>query len=502
MIGTTVWDYLHIKWWIIFLSSITPLSACYCFILICRSVIGISLTPRLPWPIEIWAAAEVLFYLFIRLHYKPLLQQEASHPPAPSQHERRVLFARCNATIDDPEDYLRKWFLGAQLTEIRKDNIKEFFLWAFFNRGGDPGDDEEELEEYVSATEKLLGRRFQDGRGKAVCLRLTLDEVKILRRSILWYWCVGFVDMLTIVRLTFYGFHLHRTGLSNFFNLFPWRFVALLTKNVSPAKHLSYWHHPHTSKTRLPIVFIHGIGIGLYPYVDFLAELNNGDDPDDQIGVIAVEIMPVSFRITHAVLDRDLLCSEIHEIVKQRGWSDFVLVSHSYGSAITTHLLKYAPIADRIAAVTLIDPITFLLHLPDVAFNFTYRQPRAANEHQLYYFASMDMGVSHALSRCFFWSDNILWKADLGDRLLTVSLAEEDLIVNTAAVRRYLSSSEGGVLLEKTERKAGVDVIWNANIDHAQVFDTRAGRRRVIQAIRRHCARNGHSEIRIEVPES
>jgi hypothetical protein len=83
--------------------------------------------------------------------------------------------------------YLRKWFLGAELEDIRKDNLKEFFLWAFFNRGGSPGDDDEELEEMVIKTEKLLRRPIEDGRGNAKCLRLTLDEVKMLHRSLVWY---------------------------------------------------------------------------------------------------------------------------------------------------------------------------------------------------------------------------------------------------------------------------------------------------------------------------
>ncbi|KAI0244982.1 hypothetical protein BJV78DRAFT_1287169 [Lactifluus subvellereus] len=39
------------------------------------------------------------------------------------------------------------------------------------------------------------------------------------------------------------------------------------------------------------------------------------------------------------------------------------------------------------AATLLIDPIPFLLHYPTVAYNFVYRQPRRANEWQLWYFA-------------------------------------------------------------------------------------------------------------------
>lgn len=222
--------------------------------------------------------------------------------------------------------------------------------------------------------------------------------------------------------------------------------VALLSRCHSPAQHLTYWHRAHTSKTRLPVIFIHGIGIGLYPYVNFLAELNSaggveGGGLDDQVGIIAIEIMPVSFRLTQPALEKDAMCAEIQAIINHHGFDKYVLVSHSYGTAVATQMLKSPLMASQIGPVVLIDPITVLLHLPDVAYNFTRRQPLNANEHQLWYFASMDMGVSHTLARGFFWSDVILWKKDIGDRQVTVSLAERDLIVNTEAVGQYLASS-------------------------------------------------------------
>ena len=72
--------------------------------------------------------------------------------------------------------------------EIRHENMKDFFLWAFFNRCGVPGDDEEEIEEYIDATEELLGRRIEPGRGSAQCLRLTLTQVDIRHCSYIGYW--------------------------------------------------------------------------------------------------------------------------------------------------------------------------------------------------------------------------------------------------------------------------------------------------------------------------
>jgi hypothetical protein len=77
--------------------------------------------------------------------------------------------------------------LGAPPEEIKRENVKDFFLWAFFNRGGPPGDDNEELEEYIGRTEELLDRKIEPGRGKAQPLRLTLDRVSMLHRSLTWY---------------------------------------------------------------------------------------------------------------------------------------------------------------------------------------------------------------------------------------------------------------------------------------------------------------------------
>jgi len=44
-------------------------------------------------------------------------------------------------------------------------------------------------------------------------------------------------------------------------------------------------------------LYIHGIGIGLVTYTDFFADLIAKDTgrPDEQVGILAIEIMAVSF---------------------------------------------------------------------------------------------------------------------------------------------------------------------------------------------------------------
>jgi pimeloyl-ACP methyl ester carboxylesterase len=92
---------------------------------------------------------------------------------------------------------------------------------------------------------------------------------------------------------------------------------------------LSYWHRPHTSTSKLPIVFLHGIGIGLWPYVKFLAALNNQGPHDEDVGIIAIELLPISFRITQAALGQEEVCRQIGNILHHHGYEKFVLVTHS-----------------------------------------------------------------------------------------------------------------------------------------------------------------------------
>lgn len=471
---------------IIGLRAITPISILYCAVRFLHLV-----DYRAPVILELWAISETLFYLLFYIPRKRQLQEPAVHPPLPSREQRRLLFQKCSSNVPDHARYLRGWFMGAPLSEIKRDNLKEFLAWAFFNTGDVNAIDPDELDEYVGDVEKSLGREIDSGRGNARCLRLTLDKVDMSHRSLVWYFAVLFVDSLTSIRLWYYGFSYHSPPFLQSFSAFPFRPHNLLARNRSLSSHLTYWYRPHTSTTKLPIVFIHGIGIGLYPYVDFLSEISA--DSDLQVGIIAVEVMPISFRIAPTILQKDEMCVEINRILRSHGWEKFVLVSHSYGSVISTHMLHHPDSAPSIGSVLFVDPVTFLLHLPDVAFNFTARKPTRANEHQLYYFASKDLGVAHTLSRCFFWSENIIWKEDLGGRDFTVVLSGRDLIIDTETVGRYLAgrdlSDSDGSWKEAPWTGKGVDVLWLENVDHAQAFDTRRNREKMLRALQDYCGR-------------
>jgi hypothetical protein len=161
----------------------------------------------------VWAVLETAFWLLVFIPRKRSLQAEAPHPPPPAAAERKELFWKIWGNIPEPEGYLSRWFLGARSAEIKRENVKEFFRWALLYRGdekaesnirsepvageddgievddevGRKADEERELNEYVDGVQTLLGRPIEPGRGPAKSLRLTVDEVKMLHRPVLWY---------------------------------------------------------------------------------------------------------------------------------------------------------------------------------------------------------------------------------------------------------------------------------------------------------------------------
>ncbi|KAH9892200.1 hypothetical protein F4778DRAFT_329883 [Xylariomycetidae sp. FL2044] len=520
MIGTSLGEYIFIRLCILLLQWTTPL--CLTLLTLLIAVSGGPRAAALRHPViggvlVGYSVLDLLYAIVVYAPYRRRLSQEAQHPPPLSRAERRKLFHRCLAHVPDPQRYLRLWFLGADEVEIRRENVKEFILWAFFDRrpGNESADDKAELDEYLDVLEIKTGRKLAPGRGRANGLRLTLDEVETRYRSVVWYFIVGVVDFVTHILLVWHGFRFHAQPRSSLLSVFPPRIQTLFSRRRSEVPQLAYWYRPHTATDKLPVLFLHGIGIGLSTYVPYLARLGHSvAGHHRQVGVIAIEILPVSFRLTGAPAKRLEFLDQITTVLDAHGWRDFALASHSYGTVLATHMMRSDSLSPRITSAVLIDPVCLLLHLPDVAFNFTRRKPRRANEWQLWYFASMDAGVAHCLGRHFFWKENIAWREDLvqtvggtaadangggggndadggvGDssrtrhrtRKVAVCLSERDLIVDTLAVARYLtgddewrppSTGDGRDKLGPARHLApdGIEVLWFPGMDHAQAFD-------------------------------
>jgi len=74
-----------------------------------------------------------------------------------------------------------------------------------------------------------------------------------------------------------------------------------------------------------------------------------------------------------------------------------------------------------------------------------------------------------------------MWKEDLnGGRGVAVVLSEEDQIVDSKAVRKYLTGEES-----LSWERDGLEVLWYPGLDHATVWDTRERRKPMLEIVRR-----------------
>ncbi|RVX70315.1 hypothetical protein B0A52_05648 [Exophiala mesophila] len=486
MIGTSRLEYLWVVTWVVILHSIGPLSAIYC-------LTSNFLPERLRvWKyLEYWVLVETLFFFLTYGYRKYQLQHPALHPEPLEKEERLRLFRRCIIGSPDLATFFSRWFLGTPIIAIKRENIKEWLCWAFLNTATAKHTHDDELDTYVEELEARRGMSFEPGRADVKSIRLTLDKVNALHRSLTWYLCIFVVDILTHTYMYSNGFNFYRGSIGNSVKIVPPRPQVLMANHRSPTQALSYWHRPHTSRKELPIVFLHGIGVGLYPYMQLLKEVNLGRRREDgMIGILAIEILPISSRLTPPVLRKEGMCRHLQCILDHHGFDTFILVSHSYGSVISTHLLKTPELTNRIFSVILVDPISILLHQPDVVYNFMVRTPKFANEWLLWYFGSKDMGVAYTLSRTFFWSQNIIWKEDLLVHRATVFLSGNDSIINAPQVQRYLQGvEEQGLGKDKAGHpdesvpacceRGCVEVVWCDSLDHGQIFALATWRERL-----------------------
>ncbi|KAI0160604.1 hypothetical protein GGR57DRAFT_499284 [Xylariaceae sp. FL1272] len=522
MIGTSFPEYCFIRCCIFVLQYTTPICLTYPLISLARY--GSSALSQTTNKLLIgYSVLDALYAGFIFYPYSHRLTQAAKHPPTIPYSERKALFKRCTDNIPDFTRYLRQWFHGARVDDIGRENVRDFISWAFFDRWPEQQTDaeNEETDEYIDEIEQRMRRSLKPGRGSAHGLRLTFEDVGVRYRSVGWYLIVGGVDIFTHFQQLRRGFQYYAQPYPQALSVFPPRPQAWFSNKRSVSK-LSYWYRPHTSKDKLPIVFMHGIGIGLWPYLSYLASLNKGSGEDDQIGIIALEILPVSFRLTDAPLSRAEFLCEIEAILAEHQWDQFGIVGHSYGTVLAAHMSP--TLSPRIDTIVLIDPVCILLHLPDVAYNFTRRKPTEANEWLLWYFASMDPGTAHCLGRHFFWKENIAWKEDLlakvakpsargsadsdsssdefSSRNVAVCLSERDLIVDTAAVLQYLMGGKDWASSDEEGKRAlshrlglnhfkndDIEVLWFPGLDHAQVFDYRTAQDRLTELTRRLCVK-------------
>lgn len=223
-----------------------------------------------------------------------------------------------------------------------------------------------------------------------------------------------------------------------------------------------------------PIIFVHGLGVGLAPYVPHIAQLLRSR-PNRKIAMLTLP--HISMRAVPKVPELDDMVDTVVEITKKHAFRAPALYGHSFGTFVVARTCQRF----CVSSIVLLDPVCVCLCLPQtvgilyqlnkswVDFrNRLMEGPRTLATASFWrdgnallyfllrdYFLLREIGVMTALRRKFWWARYNLWADDLPVDSLIV-LESNDLLLDTDAICRHVL------------RQSKARIIWQEKFAHGE----------------------------------
>ncbi len=363
---------------------------------------------------------------------------------------RRRLFAECLASMERPQEFVTNWFGdGVSMDDICRGNFEDFVSWSIFYKDASALSPAEyvEMEGYVDQFEKSVGHPLKDGHNGAIkCYKFTFEPVESIHRPLCYYAATHGVAQRLVApaAMRLMGFSGRNTEFQSF--------DVYVRRGTAKAD----------SAAVAPIVFVHGIGIGLPLYFQFLRTLLATVGPERD--VIVLELSCISQQIFPKPLLPELFVEDCCQLLGPYMPTDggdsagtgAVFLGHSYGCFCLSWVAKRAPRLVR--SLGFLDPGSFCLHDSTTLRAVVYKQPHTDQETLFYYYMRSELFFNNHLRRDFRWQDNHLSLSEIpeGCRTLVV-LSEKDEIMPVQAVK---------TLHERTANPETHTVMWLENSVH------------------------------------
>jgi len=257
---------------------------------------------------------------------------------------------------------------------------------------------------------------------------------------------------------------------------------------------LGYWYRsPAKVENPIPLVFIHGIGVGIVQYIHLIVALTFISRP-----LILIEVPYVSSRLMETdCMSPDETYFAIERILRTQGHTKATFFGHSLGTMLCAAVCRASPGSSPksiVAGLILVDPICFLTH-HSIARNFAYRIPATASQLVMDLFAAREIGTSWYIMRRFCWDQCVMFPIAWSKRFqkplklqgklspvlpknTRVFLSRNDNLLDMTKVEAYLKD-----LVGLDPNKEGLDeLVVMEGMDHAQFLLRPEWFRRVMKA--------------------
>ncbi|CAI5934766.1 unnamed protein product [Closterium sp. NIES-65] len=223
------------------------------------------------------------------------------------------------------------------------------------------------------------------------------------------------------------------------------------------------------------VVLVHGLGLGLTPYLSFVHMLSRSFSIKK---LIVVELAHLAVRLSTSSPTIDDVADGLTDAMAVHGMQSAIFVGHSYGALVLARQVRKRP--ETVSAMGFVDPACFLLCLPKVLFNFIYKVPGSPSigdtmaEAVRWFLCGRELQVARALCRGFNWHAYQVWADDIPVHRSVVMLAGQDQIVPSEHIRNYLANTP-------------VDVMYNDGYHHAQILFSDGKQREFITRLKAAC---------------
>ena len=243
------------------------------------------------------------------------------------------MWRRClDACRGDVVGFVEGWFYDEALESLNKADVECWIAGNVFGKAPDALGDRKArqlswmvdlLEARLAADLEVDAFRFpDDGPTAKPYMSAPSQEIERRLHPLLLYAFLGAARRAYGLQLNAAGFTKKRAG------------------------RLSYWHRPGRDVkdgfAPTPVVFAHGIGVGLLPYKDVIAKLGDGAH-DDGAATYLLELPAISTTLKGEELPRPLdLAYDAAAALRANGDASAVWVGHSFGSAAMSYVSRRA----------------------------------------------------------------------------------------------------------------------------------------------------------------
>jgi len=204
----------------------------------------------------------------------------------------------------------------------------------------------------------------------------------------------------------------------------------------SPLTNINYWYKLK-EKSETPVIFFHGFGIGIIPYINYLIKLAENTSVICPVlpNISNVYFHPIKWNICRNDVfpDLNLLYDELNNILINHKLVKVNIIAHSFGTFILSGIILNSSLRRKIHKKIFIDPVCFHSGAIKVYKSVDRMKKNKSNSFKsiilhylIYYVIYLDIYLKYATKRNLFSLDYLWGNYRYVDKNTKIVLSEND----------------------------------------------------------------------------